>query len=73
MTDFAGRKIPVTGATGDIGIAKLRRFESFTCHHVLKGPLMICGNAAQGPLEYPGGVSKMGWASRATRPSTAGP
>src|SRR5450631_3014457 len=27
---------------------KLRRFESFTCHHVLKGPL-TCGNAGQGP------------------------
>src|SRR5664280_2898794 len=28
---------------------KLRRFESFTCHHVLKGPLS-CGNAGQGPF-----------------------
>src|SRR5450631_2648713 len=27
---------------------KLRRFESFTCQHVLKGPL-TCGNAGQGP------------------------
>ena len=28
---------------------KLRRFESFTCHHVLRGPL-TCGNASQGPF-----------------------
>jgi len=28
---------------------KLRRFESFTCHHVLKGPLS-CGNAGWGPF-----------------------
>jgi len=28
---------------------KLRRFESFTCHHVLEGPL-ISGNAGQGPF-----------------------
>ena len=28
---------------------KLRRFESFTCHHVLKGPL-TCGNVVRGPF-----------------------
>ena len=28
---------------------KLRRFESFTCLHVLKGPL-TCGNAGWGPF-----------------------
>jgi len=38
---------------------KLRRFESFTCHHVLKGPL-TCGNAGQGPLHVPGGGIESG-------------
>jgi hypothetical protein len=38
---------------------KLRRFESFTCHHVLRGPL-TCGNAGWGPSSctpwgYPNG------------------
>ena len=33
---------------------KLRRFESFTCHHVLKGPL-TCGNAGRGPFRGPAG------------------
>jgi hypothetical protein len=28
---------------------KIRRFESFTCHHALKGPL-TCGNASRGAL-----------------------
>ena len=32
---------------------KLRRFESFTCHHVLKGPL-TCGNAGRGPFVWSG-------------------
>ena len=32
---------------------KLRRFESFTCHHVLKGPL-TCGNAGREPFHIPG-------------------
>src|ERR1035437_6623424 len=38
---------------------KLRRFESFTCHHVLKGPL-TCGNAGRGPLLVPGGGIESG-------------
>src|SRR5664279_1498158 len=33
---------------------KLRRFESFTCHHVLRGPL-TCGNAGWGPCRVPPG------------------
>ena len=33
---------------------KLRRFESFTCHHVREGPL-TCGNAGRGPSRVPGG------------------
>ena len=33
---------------------ELRRFESFTCHHVLRGPL-TCGNAGRGPSRVPGG------------------
>ena len=37
---------------------KLRRFESFTCHHVLKGPL-TCGNAGQGLCDHPAGASKI--------------
>jgi hypothetical protein len=41
---------------------KLRRFESFTCHHVRKGPL-TCGNAGQGPLRVPGGGIESGAAS----------
>ena len=32
---------------------ELRRFESFTCHHVLKGPL-TCGNAVRGPFVVSG-------------------
>src|SRR5450759_5137327 len=38
---------------------KLRRFESFTCHHVLKGPL-TCGNAGRGPLLVRGGGIESG-------------
>ena len=35
---------------------KLRRFESFTCHHVPKGPLMPAETPDRGPLAYPVGV-----------------
>src|ERR1019366_5582229 len=39
---------------------KLRRFESFTCHHVMKG-LLTCGNAGQGPFVWSGcdGVNRL--------------
>ena len=55
-------------------IAQLRRFESFTCHHVLKGPL-TCRNAVQGPSRVPrmgiqNGVSESGNSAFGRRPVT---